>query len=71
MSESALIVIKRQTIEYKGEMSNMILIQDVTAFHMVDKEIKDNQSLIHTNMCISDQIKKPLEIVGELATTMI
>ena len=52
-------------------MSNMILIQDVTAFHMVDKEIKDNQSLIHTNMCISDQIKKPLEIVGELATTMI
>ena len=49
----------------------MILIQDVTAFHMVDQEIKENLSLIHTNMCISNQIKQPLKIVGEMASTLI
>jgi hypothetical protein len=37
-----IVVIKRQTIEYKGKTANMILIQDVTAFHMVEQEIKDN-----------------------------
>jgi hypothetical protein len=47
-------------MESNGDKYNMLLIQDVTAFHMVDKEIKDNLSIIHTNMCISNQIKKPL-----------
>ena len=49
----------------------MILIQDVTAFHVVDQEIKENLCLIHTNMCISNQIKQPLKIVGEMASILI
>ena len=66
-----IVVIKRQTIEYKGDKCSMILIQDVTAFHMVDQEIKENLSLIHTNMCISNQIKRPLKTIGEIASTLI
>jgi hypothetical protein len=56
---------------FNGEKCNMLLIQDVTAFHMVDKEIKDNLSMIQTNMCISNQLKRPLKTVGEISKNLI
>ena len=66
-----IVVIKRVKMESNGDKSSMLLIQDVTAFHMVDKEIKDNLSMIQTNMCISNQIKKPLKIVNEISSHLI
>ena len=41
----------------------MILIQDVTAFHIVEKEIKNTKDLIETNKFIACQLKKPLKVI--------
>lgn len=41
-----IVMIKKQAIDYEGEKCTLILIQDVTSFHMVDREIKDNIGLI-------------------------
>ena len=41
-----IVVIKKTEIKYMGELCTQIMIQDVTAFHMVDQEIKENLSLI-------------------------
>ena len=49
----------------------MLLIQDVTAFHVVDKEIKNTEDLIQTNVVISRQIKKPLRMIKNVTQNLI
>ena len=66
-----IVVIKLVQMESNGDKSSMFLIQDVTAFHMVDKEIKDNLSIIQANVCISNQVKKPLKTVGEISNNLL
>ena len=34
-----IVLIKKTDIEYMGETCTQIMIQDVTAFHMVEREI--------------------------------
>ena len=56
-------MIKYKTIDYQGQKCTMILIQDVTAFHIVEKEIKNTKDLIETNKFIACQLKKPLKVI--------
>ena len=49
-----------------GEKCTMIIVQDITAFHMVDKEIKENEALIQTNECITTEMQKPLRMIGTI-----
>ena len=51
-----IVVIKKTEIEYLDEKCTQIMIQDVTAFHMVDLEIKESESLLQTNECILNEI---------------
>jgi hypothetical protein len=37
-----IVVIKKQKTSYMGEKCTLVMVQDITAFHMVDKAIKDN-----------------------------
>ena len=49
----------------------MILIQDVTAFHIVEKEIKNTKDLIETNKFIACQLKKPLKIISNVTEKLL
>jgi hypothetical protein len=40
-----LFVIKRKQITYKSQKCSLIMLQDVTNFHMVDQEIKEKKVL--------------------------
>ena len=65
------LTIKNKTIDYEGQNCSMLLIQDVTAFHVVDKEIKNTEDLIQTNVVISRQIKKPLRMIKNATQNLI
>ena len=41
-----IVLIKKTDIEYMGEKCTQIMIEDVTAFHMIDQEINENINLI-------------------------
>jgi|LakMenE18May11ns_1017448.scaffolds.fasta_scaffold9747069_1 hypothetical protein len=40
------LMLKKKTIIYEGQECTMILIQDVTVIHVIDKEIKKTEDLI-------------------------
>ena len=65
------LTIKNKTIDYEGQNCSMLLIQDVTAFYVVDKEIKNTEDLIQTNVVISRQIKKPLRMIKNVTQNLI
>ena len=54
MFKNKHIMIKNKTIDYQGQKSTMILIQDVTSFQIVDKALKNTEDLIETNKFISN-----------------
>lgn len=54
-----------------GEKCTMIIVQDITAFHMVDKEIKENEALIQKNECITTEIQEPLRMIGRITQYLI
>ena len=64
-------MIKNKTIDYQGQKCTMILIQDVTAFHIVEKEIQNTKDLIETNKFIAYQLKKPLKIISNLTEKLL
>ena len=54
-----------------GEKFTIIIVQDITAFHMVDKEIKENEALIQKNECITTEIQEPLRMIGRITQYLI
>ena len=64
-------MIKNKTIDYQGQKCTMILIQDVTAFHIVEKEIQNTKDLIEKNKFIAHQLKKPLKIISNLTEKLL
>ena len=71
MFKNKHIMIKNKTIDYQGQKSTMILIQDVTSFQIVDKALKNTEDLIETNKFISNQLKKPLKIISNVTDKLL
>jgi len=49
-----------------GEKCTMIIVQDITEFQMVEKEIKDNEALVQTNEWITIEMQKPLRMISKI-----
>ena len=64
-------MIKKQKTSYMGEKCMMIILQDITAYHMVDKEIKDNEIITQINECFNREIQEPLNIITEKAKDLL
>lgn len=61
-----IVMIKKEKTSYMGEKCTMIIVQDITEFQMVEKEIKDNEALVQTNELITIEMQKPLRMISKI-----